>query len=584
METPFFSQKQFLDAPLFNNAAAAVSGDFGVLGYSEFRPGLLRSDFAYIAFMGLTATVQLPLPFGVMFGETGVIAQGHGTTTGGDSPNYSVSFSGLVPASGSVTAYIGLSLSQIQQDAVQIIGPPPGHPDYSPDFQPYSSYLVSTDSLAVTATTTPPDNVSIFELLRTTLTAGQTSITAYDLYAQVSSVAPWEVNTVEVGTNKVLNMDDSSKLQKATVSGVIFTLPSVSGNASRIYPFAADPGCPCGVQTQNGDLIYGVDTGGVTGVNINDGQTLALHCDGKIYQAIASSAQNFTGASGLVLATPISGSGPATLRHLTLSDLPAYSAAGSIVGLVPTSILTTQVTITAGAGADSTNVTTLILPAPVTWSVANGNNVNGYQGGTTLPNSQTIHFFVIGGSAGTGTFASLSLTPTLPTGYTLYRRIFSLRTFASGNQFHTAYAGGVAFEIGGGALNFYFSRQLLDVQTATTSMARTLVALSVPSGIRVAPSLRMVGATNDTDPIYIILTSPDEVDVAPSDYSDSTGFGTAPGFDFGSDVGSTIGDIAVTYSPGGLITNTAAQVGVRGVAVAIGYSIVTRGFVDFRRT
>ncbi len=60
-------------------------------------------------------------------------------------------------------------------------------------------YTETEDSLSVYATTTAPDNSSVFELLRTTLTAGQTSITSYSTanikYAQPQqSVVPYAGN------------------------------------------------------------------------------------------------------------------------------------------------------------------------------------------------------------------------------------------------------------------------------------------------------------------------------------------------------------------------------------------------------
>jgi hypothetical protein len=113
-------------------------------------------------------------------------------------------------------------------------------------------------------------------------------------------------------------------------------------------------------------------------------------------------------------------------------------AYNSIAGCLPTAIsgthTTAAVTISSGQATDSTNAA-YITCAGYSWAVSNGNAINGYAGGTTLPNSSTIHFFICNGASGTGSFASTSLTPTFPTGYNTYtRRVFSLLSLLSPNR------------------------------------------------------------------------------------------------------------------------------------------------------
>ncbi len=109
-----------------------------------------------------------------------------------------------------------------------------------------------------------------------------------------------------------------------------------------------------------------------------------------------------------------------------------------ISGCLPSSITgtktTAQMSVSSGQAADSTNAA-YIASAGYTWKASNGNAINGTDAASsTLANSTTYHMFLCTGGSGTGTFASASLTPTFPTGYSTYhRRIFSFLTDTSGN-------------------------------------------------------------------------------------------------------------------------------------------------------
>lgn len=253
----------------------------------------------------------------------------------------------------------------------------------------------------------------------------------------------------------------------------------------------------------------------------------------------------------------------------------------AISGFIPVSIssntsTTVALGISVGQASDSTN-TSILAFNPSSWSVTNGNAINGYQGGTTLPNSSTLHWFACSGATGTGTFASLSLTPTLPSGYnTSYRRIFSLNTDTGGGlRFNSP-----AVETEGGSVIIYLNVQLLDINTSTLGTSQVLSALSVPTGIRVAPLYR---TNTPTSANSIILTSGDEADVAPSAYN-VNGFTAAPGYDF-SGMGAGGSTNAVNQIGSGLLTtNTSGQIGARASGSATTMYLVTRGFKDFRRS
>lgn len=242
---------------------------------------------------------------------------------------------------------------------------------------------------------------------------------------------------------------------------------------------------------------------------------------------------------------------------------------GSITGFVPSAITgtstTASITISAGSCTDSTN-TAAIISAGNSWAVSNGNAINGYQGGTTLPNSSTIHMYECTGNTGTGSFASTSLTPTLPSGYnTYYRRIFSFFTNGAG-----APVSFTAIEITGGALLSYLTTQVQDVNVAAAA-SRSLGALSVPTGIKVQVLGR--GGSSGAAANFVLFTSPDETDVAvPSTPA------TAPAFD---GVSTTAFNSAIGNTQ--LTTDTSGRIGYRANTTGTNIVFYTRGNIDWRR-
>lgn len=262
---------------------------------------------------------------------------------------------------------------------------------------------------------------------------------------------------------------------------------------------------------------------------------------------------------------------------VSLAAPPLYS---HIAGFLPSSIAgtntTATLTVSAGQATDSTNTALITRAITTSWAVANGNAINGFQGGATLPNSSTIHFFVCSGGSGSGVFASTSLAPTLPTGYnTAFRRIFSLRTSATGALLPIA-----ANELHGGGLISFLGTQILDINGASPGTgSRTLYPLTVPAGVKVQPLYRM--NPNTFTPGSIIITSPDETDVVPAGYTIGnyyTFFSAVPGYDgAGNSTGGYVTNDAI------LLTDTSAQIGIRAAGTVPVVYWVTRGWIDFRR-
>jgi hypothetical protein len=299
---------------------------------------------------------------------------------------------------------------------------------------------------------------------------------------------------------------------------------------------------------------------------------LLLNTNGANYTVAANDVVYFYGlASGVVVGTifPANGNAPVP----TVAP-PTFAA---ISGFIPTNFTgnannNSVIAISAGQATDSTNAAIISKNTSTSWAVTNGNAINGFQGGTTLPNSSTIHFFICTGGSGTGTFASTSLTPTLPAGYnTYYRRIFSIVTNSSG-----AVLNGTAIEQAGGGMLFYHITQIQDIAVTTQGTSRVLYTLSVPQNIKVGVKYRATTTTSGC----LILLSGDESDVAPSGTATAAPT-TAPMNDITSSTG------AQTFfglkGDGELITNTSGQIGCRGSAVSLGLYFTTRGYADFRR-
>lgn len=297
MKSPIYSTEEFLSSAALSLAAATASGAVNLaMGTILPYAGLMYPEGITLTPAGFVVSSTLPAPFGILFGN-GIFAQAHGTQTNQDTQSYSTNFTSLVPASGSVTAYLLASQTTIQQGPYQVIGPQPGHPDYDPTFIPYTAYAQQVDSLSLSASLTAPDNQTTFELARGTLAAGATGITNWTLGNQLRSAsqhiiqpmsASGLVNLGAVHLGKFLNCSGSTTLvlpDLTLYNGCCFIASNpVSGitiqtsiNGQNIYGFGAVPGSavtgfvlPAGVIgqviSQNGNWVISGGNGTAIGV------------------------------------------------------------------------------------------------------------------------------------------------------------------------------------------------------------------------------------------------------------------------------------------------------------------------------
>lgn len=182
-----------------------------------------------------------------------------------------------------------------------------------------------------------------------------------------------------------------------------------------------------------------------------------------------------------------SSSSPGDLTGAAVRALSGIAPKGYLFGLTLSNDAGTPDTIidiAAGEAASSNTGPTLISIGNFTkklntpWTSGTGNG--GLATGSSFPSDGTLHVYVIGGpSVGGDVLADNSATsPTLPSGYTLYRRIGSLVVRSSAIR--------TFLQTGD---DFYWTDPI--VNFSGTYSTPTLVTLTIPPGIRVLAYLNV---------------------------------------------------------------------------------------------
>lgn len=219
--------------------------------------------------------------------------------------------------------------------------------------------------------------------------------------------------------------------------------------------------------------------------------------------------------------------------------------------------------IAAGQAADSTNAALLILGSAYTkttsaWAVGSG---NGGLDTSSIANATWYHVWLIK-RVDTGVvdvlFSTSASSPTMPTNYTLKRRIGSMRTDGSAQW--------IAFTQNGD--EFLWSSPILDANNVTPgATTASSLTLNVPSGVKVnaltSLFLNYVSATT-----YALITSLDTTDVSPAP---STGMVTTV------NSSGNVGVVALSTR-----TNTSSQVRARFSSTGCAYYLYTLGWNDKR--
>ncbi len=187
-----------------------------------------------LTFTGLIGSVSLASPWGLVT-SAGVVVRAHGTQTGVNTTSYTVNFAPIVPGSAAILGYLAATVTTIQQDPFPLTGPPQGHPSFNPNFVPGVAYATTAYTITLTATTTPPDNVTTFELARTTLTAGQVTISSYSTVGWQRATLYGPTPPAPIATGGALTLAQATAMVMPTVNLLTSTLPLAASGGGLFY-------------------------------------------------------------------------------------------------------------------------------------------------------------------------------------------------------------------------------------------------------------------------------------------------------------------------------------------------------------
>lgn len=222
----------------------------------------------------------------------------------------------------------------------------------------------------------------------------------------------------------------------------------------------------------------------------------------------------------------------------------------------------TTFAVAAGDATDSTAVDVLALTSSISkttagWTVGSG---NGALDTGSIANSTWYHAHLIKrvDTQVVDVLVSLSATaPTMPSGYTLSRRIGSMKTNGSGQWTGFVQLGN----------EFRLVTSVNDANPSVTTTASLITLASVPTGVQVNALLR-TGFIGGGSALGILFTSPDEADQATA-FSGPATLSTANNTNTGQS-----SEISVR-------TNTSAQIRSRS-STTVGAYIWTFGWIDNR--
>jgi hypothetical protein len=273
-------------------------------------------------------------------------------------------------------------------------------------------------------------------------------------------------------------------------------------------------------------------------LNLTDGGTVA----GPMTFSGVSNFSNTVGFSGTVNFTgAVTGLPSAPIYRSYLAGLVLSSSGPS-----------TTFSVAAGQAVDSTNVLLMALASAMSkttsaWAAGSGNG--GMDTGSVAINTW-YHVYLIANASGSTVDVLFSLSasaPTLPGGYTLFRRIGSMKTNGS-SQWTPFLQNGDRFS---------WVTPVLDVNGVTlTTTASTLTLPSCPTGVVVTARLNVAGAPA----VYNYFSALNTADMAPASAA-------APG-------ASSVSETVNFWYSIEVELNTSAQLRGRGFASVSSYVVV----------
>lgn len=247
----------------------------------------------------------------------------------------------------------------------------------------------------------------------------------------------------------------------------------------------------------------------------------------------------------------------AAAKGMALLDVPYHRSV--IAGLGTARPSTTTITIAPGYAADEIAQTTYLQNTGTLTLNAATTGANGLDAGS-LANNTWYHVFVIGKADGTvAAFGSTNLAPTLPSGYTLRRRVWSAKT-ATGAATLIDYS-----QFGDECLWLAPPPDIAVVNQGTTAI---LYTLSTPLGVKTNALLR--GKTESASiGINVLINSPDETSIAGGSLS-------------GGNINGNTNNTAAIVVSLNVRTNTNSQVRAVAAAASTSLTFSTVGYIDAR--
>lgn len=241
-------------------------------------------------------------------------------------------------------------------------------------------------------------------------------------------------------------------------------------------------------------------------------------------------------------------------------------------GLTSSYVSGTTLQFSPGQAANSSNVIYMNNGSFFTKTTSSflAGSGNGMLDTGSIAASTWYHTYIISNAGGSLTDFICSLSPaspSMPSGYTFFRRIGSFLTNASSQIT-------LFFQIGN---YFQWSPSKYDYNGVCSATKSNTVLPSIPTGIQVIADLRIAQRALSSTTSPLIVSSPSISESSP----DGIGtFNTSPLFD----VASPSANITATMQAR-VLTNTSAQVAVQSATTdgTIGNNIITKGWFDISR-
>lgn len=269
MRQPNFSNNEFVDQTNLNTAMSSISQSIGSAIQALHTAGLINDQMLGLNVSGNVITLSAPPPFAVLF-PTGQVSGANGLVNGETNFSYALDTTLLIPTSGSVIVNIVAELSEIYQDPIQIVGPPVGHPDFNPNFVPYTAYayLQNTVNFQLSSTFSP-----LFQVMVGTveLFAGQSSVSLSSIDLSVHTRA----GSILSRNGEVLPVDLAPNGVKAgSYSGLLTFTLTPAGTISGITSYSV-PGVPTNGSVYTSPMSITMGPNGIV-AKIQNNQNLAV--------------------------------------------------------------------------------------------------------------------------------------------------------------------------------------------------------------------------------------------------------------------------------------------------------------------